>query len=257
MKDRTSFRHLISKYYAWFGTKYVQFQKWKNPSFVEFMSQLPKVSSEELLRREEERKRKLGVANALETLEMYFDWRVGEAKQATDYDRHLINLEGDSEAESRKSVQILKNQHRMSFANKMAEQAFTFRKQKGLKANGPIDCESLHTSIADSVGQSSAPQKSVSRSEQVALQKRGFAFNKKPIYARENDTDSDDDSIQQIDDVEMLQLDPNINYDFKLGPVEKPDYLVKLQQQQQAAAETAEKKSEGSDGAPKEQKASP
>ena len=66
------------------------------------MSQLPKVSSEELLRREQERKRRIGIENAMQTMKMYFDWRVQDAQKNED-DDHLINVDHDSE-KSRKSV---------------------------------------------------------------------------------------------------------------------------------------------------------
>ena len=77
-------------------------------------------------------------------MKMYFDWRVGDAVQQTDYDAHLLKGDDDSEAQSRKSVQILKGNNRMSKAN--------FKKQKNIKSKNTIDdYESLHTSVQDSM----------------------------------------------------------------------------------------------------------
>ena len=86
-------------------------------------------------------------------MKMYFDWRVGDAVQQTDYDAHLLKGDDDSEAQSRKSVQILKGNNRMSKANREAENArFYFKKQKNIKSKNTIDdYESLHTSVQDSM----------------------------------------------------------------------------------------------------------
>ena len=143
----------------------------------------------------------------------------------------------------------------MSFANRMAEQAFTYKKMKNKKIKDAEE-DSIMTSVADSIEKVTSPEytetsniRSADNDRVQKLTTQKMIHAKKPIYARENSTQSEDDSIQQIDDAEMLQLDPQINLDFKLGPVEKPDYLIKQQQQQEA--EAAEKKSEGSEG-PKE-----
>ena len=82
----------------------------------------------------------------------------------------------------------------MSKVKGMAQNVFSLRKQKAINKRDVTDNDSFQTSVKDSqkLGESSSIDKTI-LSEQNAYQKRGMSYHvKRPIYARENDSMSDD-----------------------------------------------------------------